>query len=156
MKTESDEIQDEEWLLRRVSDLRFHTDRIPIVSDSAFEPRLPKNSRDPDLTGISLYRRACLESAKDILKSDQIQNHAVVGIKVSELKSLDLSVINDPEPAETENRVKGYVVIPELACGNYLEKKAELRLKIHKLAEICSADDHIFWNPLTQSNPENE
>lgn len=147
MIQESDEIQDDEWLLRRVALVRFRTDKTPIVSYTAFEPRLPKKSRDPDISGISLYRFACLSSAKDILRVDQIQNHAIVGFKVSELKSLGLTVVNEPEPITNENRINGHVVIPEISCENYMIQKSELRIILNKLAEIASGQDHIFWQP---------
>jgi hypothetical protein len=148
MIPESDEIKDEEWLLRRVAISRFRTDRTPIVSDSAFEPRFPKiNVRDPDLTGISLFRLDCLNSAKDILRANQMQNHAVVGVKVSELKSLGLSVVSDPMSPNGGDRVNGHVLIPELGCDNYLNQKSIIRPILHKLAELVSERDHIFWDP---------
>jgi hypothetical protein len=103
--------------------------------------------RDPDLTGISLFRLDCLNSAKDILRANQMQNHAVVGVKVSELKSLGLSVVSDPMSPNGGDRVNGHVLIPELGCDNYLNQKSIIRPILHKLAELVSERDHIFWDP---------
>lgn len=148
MIPESDEIKDEEWLLRRVAISRFRTDRSPIVSDSAFEPRFPKhNVRDPDISGISLFRLDCLNSAKDILRADQMQSHAIVGVKVSELKSLELTVVNDPMSPNGENRINGHVLIPELGCDHYSKQISKMKLILHKLAILVSERDHIFWDP---------
>jgi hypothetical protein len=66
-KRESDPISDDELLVRRVRVERFKSDRIPIVSPSAFEPRTKGDSQDVD--GISLYRLDCLESVLDALRT---------------------------------------------------------------------------------------
>lgn len=54
MKSEDDPITDDEWLLRRVRVEKFRTNKLPVVSPNAFEPRI--RGRDPDGDGISLHR----------------------------------------------------------------------------------------------------
>ena len=78
MKSESDPITDEEFLLRRVRIERFRYDRTPLVSPNAFEPRIV--GRDPDTTGISLYREACLADPCDILATVPEEKRADYGI----------------------------------------------------------------------------
>ena len=53
MRPESDPSADDEWLIRLVWKDRV-TNRVPVISPNAFEPR--KDETD----GISFYRRDCL------------------------------------------------------------------------------------------------
>jgi hypothetical protein len=156
MKSEFDEIQDDEWLLRRVLNVHFRTGKDPIMSDSAFSPRLRK-AISPDTEGISLYRRSCLSSPMEIVKPENQHKHGIVGVKVSELKALGLTVKINPESRDNADRIDGHVVIPELSCDEYEQKKSTIKVKIHRLAEITSAEDHIFWDPNkhVDSDPSN-
>src|SRR5689334_1348658 len=65
MKSEGDPITDDEWLLRRVRIEKFRTDRVPIISPNAFEPRV--RGCDVDMDGISLYRAACIADPSEVL-----------------------------------------------------------------------------------------
>ena len=76
-----------------------------------------------------------------------MQSHAIVGVKVSELKSLELTVVNDPMSPNGENRINGHVLIPELGCDHYSNQKSIMKLILHKLAILVSERDHIFWDP---------
>lgn len=62
MKPETDPITEDEWLIRLVWEDRV-TERVPIISPNAFEPR--KTETD----GISFYRRACLDDPADVLRA---------------------------------------------------------------------------------------
>jgi tRNA pseudouridine55 synthase len=119
MKSEADPITDDEWLLRRVPLPQFRTDRLPIISPNAFEPRI--KGRDVDADGISLYRAACLNDPGEILEpvaAERRQEYGIVRLSVSFLKSLGLSVRNSPD-----DRVKGHVVLPELNAVDYQRDK---------------------------------
>ena len=58
LKDENDPITPDEWFLRRVHCDKFRTDKTPLISPNAFEPRI--KGRDPDKDGISLFRCAVL------------------------------------------------------------------------------------------------
>jgi hypothetical protein len=93
MKDETDPIADDEWLLRRVRIEKFRTDKNPVISPNAFEPRI--KGRDPDTDGISFYRAACLNDPSEVLAtiaSERRHEYGIVRISVSLLKSLQLSV----------------------------------------------------------------
>src|SRR5262245_57855881 len=107
MKPETEPIADDEWLLRRVRLEKFRTDKTPIISPNAFEPRV--KGRDPDTDGISLYREACLADPSEALATvppDRLHEYGIVRIPVSFIRSLDLSVA-----VSQDERIKGHVVI---------------------------------------------
>jgi hypothetical protein len=134
MKLECEPITDDEWLLRRVWHDRFCTSKVPIISRGAFEPRI--KGRDPDTTGISLYRSACLSTADEILElipEDKRDATGIVRIRVGELKALGLSV--RPEPSQ---QIAGHVIIPELNATDYQKNKPVLAAVGLRLAEIAS------------------
>jgi len=118
MKAESEPIADDEWLLRRVP-LQYWD------SPRAFEPRLlGKNVRDPDLSGISLYRESCLTHPEDILAPvppEKWGNNGIVRIPMALVIELGLSAQLEPDA-----RVKGHVVIPELRAEIHAANKSHL------------------------------
>jgi hypothetical protein len=144
MKAETDPITDDEWLLRRVRVEQFRTDKVPIISPNAFEPRGVK-ARDPDTDGISLYRAACLVDPSEILATippERRHECGIVRIAVSSLRSLRLSVVSKPN-----DRIKGHVVIPELNCADYVADKARFTPIKERLAVMASADENIVKQP---------
>lgn len=154
-KRESDPICDDELLVRRVRVERFKSDRIPIVSPSAFEPRTKGDSQDVD--GISLYRLDCLESVSDALRtiSDDIkrQQTGVVAIQVLEvrsIRSMKLSVAESYEDESKPDRIAGHVVIPELNSSAYSADKTLIKQAMLDLATYASASDRILVTPLHQ------
>ncbi len=122
-------IADDEWLLRRIHTHHWGSPR-------AFEPRLPgPKVRDPDTTGISFYRQACLSDPADVLATvDPANWHAfgIVGISVASLKSLGLTV--SPEP---DSRINGHVVLPELRAELYGANKAAFAPLLLRLSELA-------------------
>jgi hypothetical protein len=143
MKSEADPITDDEWLLRRIHKDRFKTNRVPIISPSAFEPRV--KGRDPDVDGISLYREACLASPDEILATvaeEKRHEYAIVRVPVSALQELELSV--DLKPDE---RVKGHVIIPELNATDYAATKSVFTPTLLDLARLASQDENIVRTP---------
>lgn len=144
MKAESEPISDDEWLLRRVPGDRFRTEKVPLISPNAFEPRNSK-ARDPDWDGISLYRQACLELPDEILEvlaEDKRKFTGIVKIQAGELRRLGLDIISSP------GTIKGHVVIPQLNTRDYFadkEKYTDLKLEIAKLA---SRPDSIVKSPV--------
>jgi hypothetical protein len=143
MKSEDDPITDDEWLLRRVRVEKFRTNKLPVISPNAFEPRI--GGRDPDTDGISLHRAACLADLSEVLASiapERLHEYGIVRIQVSFLKSLNLSVVSKPD-----DRVKGHVVIPELNADDYQSDKARFTPIKDKLATEASKDENILRWP---------
>ncbi len=143
MKSETDPITEDEWLLRRVHSDRFKSNRVPTISPSAFEPRI--KGHDPDVDGISLYREACLGSANELLASmneDKRREQAVVRIGVRFLHQLGLTVTIKPDL-----HVKGHVVIPELNSVEYAASKSRFTAIFHGLAVEASRDENIAIQP---------
>lgn len=143
MKPETDPIADDEWLLRRVRVERFRTDKIPIISPNAFEPRV--KGRDIDSDGISLYREACVSVPTDVLATvaeDRRREYGIVRVPVSVLKALNLSVRSLPDA-----RVLGHVVIPELNATAYDADKARFTPIKERLAIAASEEGNIILYP---------
>jgi hypothetical protein len=144
MKSEADPIAEEEWLLRRVHRTRFRTDKVPVLSPNAFEPR-GVNARDPDTDGISLYREACLTDPTEVLATMDLERRheqGIVRISVRLLKSLGLSVQSKPD-----EKVRGHVVNPELNAVDYSANKAGFTAIKKALATEASKDENIVKNP---------
>jgi hypothetical protein len=146
MKSESDPIDDDELLIRRIHRDRYKTDRVPKVSASGFEPRYRGN--DPDTTGISLYRLACLQHADDVLlpvPEEKRRDQALVTVSVRFLKSLGLSV-----RSESDGAVAGHVVIPELNSGDYEANKTGFTKYLKDLANESS--NNVLREPASKTN----
>lgn len=151
MKDQSEPITEEEWFLRRVRFDRFRTNKIPLISPNAFEPRV--TGRDPDTDGISLYRAACLASPDEILATvaeDRRHEFGIVRIPYSLLVELNLTVRSAPD-----ERVNGHVEIPELNARAYADNQAKAALKamMLRLAEVASEDENILREPGTPPTP---
>lgn len=151
MKSESDAITDDEFLLRRVHKSRFKTEKCPVISPSSFEPRLkgPK-TRDADTDGISLFREACLSSPEDCLAKipdEKRSEWGLVRIPVHELKKIDLTV--QPSP---DDRILGHVVIPEMSASEFENNGDFVRSRMDHLARICSQDGNIAVDPTTRTS----
>ena len=143
MKAETEPITDDEWLLRRVRLEKFRTDKVPVISPNAFEPRV--TGRDPDTDGISLHRAACLADPSEVLATlvpERRHEYGIVRIPVSLLRSLNLSVASKPD-----ERVKGHVVIPELNADDYASDKSRFTPLKYKLATEASKDKNILRRP---------
>lgn len=137
MKAETDPITDDEWLVRLVWGDRL-TNRVPVISPNAFEPRATETE------GISLYRLDCLNDPTDALmpiQESKQPRYAIVKIPVSLLISLGLST--QPQPGQ----VPGHVVVPELNITDYNADKARFTPIKLRLAEAAS--ENIIRRPLT-------
>lgn len=140
MKSESDPIDDDEWLLRRVRIERFRTDEVPIISPNAFEPRI--KGRDVDSDGISFYRESCLTSAEDVLATvapEKRMQSGVVRIQVRSLSAIGLTV-----RATHDARIPGHVVIPELNAQDYSRDAAKFTAMKLRLAEMASQNVAVW------------
>lgn len=143
MKSEDDPIADEEWLFRRVRVEQFRTDKLPIISPNAFEPRI--KGRDPDTDGISFYRAACLADPSEVLatiSAERLHEYGIVRIQMSFLKSLNLTVVS-----KRDERIKGHVVIPQLNSVDYQADKARFTPLKVQLAAEASQDENIVRHP---------
>ena len=143
MKDQSEPITEDEWLIRLV----FHdrvTERVPIISPNAFEPR---DGRNPDTDGISLYRATCLNDPTDVLRNlaeEKRPLYAIVMVPVRLITSLGLHV--DPSPDE----IPGHVVIRELNIADYKQGKSKFTPIKLRLAEVAS--ENILRRPEPPSN----
>ncbi len=129
MKDQSEPITGDEWLIRLIWEDRV-TDRVPIVSANAFEPR-PNETE-----GISFFRRACLQDVADALipfAEEKRARYAIVQVPVTLLEELGLTVRADAIVA-----VPGHVVVPEINITAYLGDKARFAPIKARLAEIAS------------------
>lgn len=154
MKKETDPVTDDEWLLRRVFVDKFNTSRVPLISPKAFEPRV--NGRDPDITGISLYRLSCLSTPHQVLQgipSEKRHNSGVVKLQVIAVSSLDtlrLTIRNDSRPP-----IPGHVVIPELNSSSYSKARPSFTPTLLALAKLASENENIVILPTAlQANDE--
>lgn len=148
MKDEAEPITEDEWLLRRVYHDKFRTDKVPHISPSAFEPRV--KGRDPDTTGISLYRAACMADPAEALATvaaDRRHEFALVRIPMTLLRQLGLSA-----RIERDDRIKGHVVIPELNANDFKANKSLFTPIQLALAEEASKDENIVLRPHTRGS----
>ena len=147
MKSEDEPITDDEWLLRRIRIEQFRSDKVPLISPNAFEPRI--KGRDPDTNGISLYREACLADPADILATvaeEKRQEYGIVRIPMSLLHSLGMTAVIDHD-----DRIKGHIVIPEFNSTDYEQDKASFTPIKLAFAIEASKDENIVRAP-QQSN----
>lgn len=131
MKSETDPITDDEFLIRLVWGDRV-TDRVPTISPNAFEPR------KSELDGISFFRQSCLGDPIDALipiAEEKRSRYAIVQIPVSLLTLLGLTVRPAPISAVT-----GHVVVPEINNDAYQADKDRFTPIKLRLAEAASAN----------------
>jgi hypothetical protein len=143
MKSEADPITEDEWLLRRVHKDRFRSDKVPVISPSAFEPRI--KGREPDEDGISLYREACLSSPEDALAAvaeGKRDSFGIVRLPVRALRNLDLTIESKPD-----DRILGHVVIPELRASAFAASKQSFTPILLDLARIASEEENVVRDP---------
>jgi hypothetical protein len=156
MKSESEPVTDDELVLRIVRGERFRNDTTPLISPNEFVPRGLK-SKHPDLTGISVYRLACLGQPLDVLRhisADKQRACGIVGLKVSDLRTLGVTVTPEPiPPTEAQpDPVPGHAVIPELRLELYETDGTKLLGVRQAIAELASKDIR-HW-PETIQRPE--
>ena len=124
---ESAPIAADEWLIRLVFWDCF-------IRPRAFQPR---DGRNPDTDGLSLFREACLptpEAALAAVAEDKRDYYGIVAIPVACLAAcpFPLSVIPAPNPD-----VRGHAIIPELNIAAFKRDKASLARAMTFLAEIA-------------------
>ena len=145
MKSESDAITDEEWLLRRVHRDRFRTGKTPFISPGAFEPRLPGKSRDPDCDGISLYRESCLADPESCLlpvATEKRSEWGIVRILAAEIRRLGMSM-----NAAHDEQIPGHVVIPELSASAFVVDRDGCKKRMHDMAVAAGAEINVVSKP---------
>ena len=145
MKSESDAITDDEWLLRRVHRDRFRIGKMPFISPGAFEPRLPEKCRDPDIDGISLYRESCLANPEACLlpvAAEKRSEWGIVRILAAEIRRLGMSV-----NAAHDEQIPGHVVIPELSATAFVVDRDGCKKRMHDMAVAASAEINVVSKP---------
>lgn len=143
MKSEAEIVTDDEWLLRRVHKDRFRSEKVPILSPRAFEPRV--KGRDPDDDGISLYREACLSSPEDVLATvaaEKRPDFGVVRLPVLAFRQMNLDIVPAPD-----DRIPGHVVIPALNSRDFAAAKSAYTPLLLDLATLASEDANIVVSP---------
>jgi hypothetical protein len=147
-KPESDPISPDEWLIRLVWEDRV-TDRVPVISPNAFEPR--KN----EMGGISFFRRDCLNAPTDaltVIAEEKRSRYAIVLVPVSLFTSLGLTVRPD-----RIDSVPGHVVVPEINITDYSADKARFTPIKLRLAEVASENMvHRPGDPLPPHPPADQ
>ena len=146
MKPETDPISPDEWLIRLVFHTRF-TAKAPIIGASAFEPRVVGDA--PDVDGISLFRRDCLNEPTDALLAIRETSRSLTGLvqlPVSLFTELGLSVRVKCIPESA-----GHVVISELNSTVYAANKARFTPIRKRLAEVAS-ENILRRPPSTESD----
>ena len=147
MKTETDPVTPDEWLIRLVWHQYFTPREIPI-SRQAF---VPKDGRNPETKGISLYREACLRDVLETLlplAPEKQPFHGLVRLPVSLFTQLGLTI--HPDPTD----VPGHVLIPEINITVYKVKSGEKMLlpKLLELAKVAS-ENIVRRPPASESSP---
>ncbi len=140
MKAETEPISDDEWLLRRVRIEEFREGSIPLISANAFKPRV--EGREPDTTGISLYREACLADPSDISATVPVEKRHESGIvrtPMTEFQSGGLTVVASLAP------IPGHVVVSELNADAYRADKGKFAPIKDLLATV--AFENIVLHP---------
>ncbi|MCE9531318.1 MAG: hypothetical protein K8T89_09385 [Planctomycetes bacterium] len=140
MKSETDPITEDEWLIRLAWEDKIKNH---LVSANLFEPR---EGRNPDTDGISLYRKDCLADPFEALRAiseDKRDRYGIVLIPVHLIYSLGLTIRIKPD------MVPGHVVIPELNIADYKANKVKFTPIKAELAEV--ARHNIFRRPLSHS-----
>jgi hypothetical protein len=141
MKSETDPITADEWLLRMVWEDRF-TKKVPLISPRAFEPRTGKH---PDTDGLSLFREACVTNPTDVLAviaEDKRAKYGIVRIPVAALGGLGLTV-----STSRNDTVAGHVVIPELNSTAFQDKANTPFFVRTQLALAVIASANIVHTP---------
>lgn len=153
MKSPTDPITPDEWLLRRVHVSSFKQPLGSGLQYGSFVPR-GKKSYCPDDTGISLYRAECLRGAECILAgiADEAKRrqNGVVRVRVSALYELGLEVlIEHDDPDDPTAGIPGHVVIPQLTGPAYEDatKKPRLKVVIERLSEIAGQPENVLIIP---------
>lgn len=146
MKSETDPITPDEWLIRLVFRDRF-TARTPTVAASSFEPRV--KGHEPDVNGLSLFRKDCLNDPADALEAmpeEKRHLYGIVQVPVAVLTELGLSVTPD-----RIDELPGHVVIPELNSADYAAEPSRFKVAKSRLAEVAS--EHILRRPPADTPP---
>ena len=146
MKAESELIDDNELLYRRVHRDRFRSEKIPYLSPTAFEPRA--TGKDPDTDGISFFRASCIREAAEILAlitdDEKRRANGIVAVKAGDIRKLGLSISITPR-----TDIAGHVSIPEMSALAISDKKLKQQCKdwMDKLAIIASDESCIVLLP---------
>lgn len=153
MKTPDEPISPDEWLLRRVHANSFLQPLGTGLKSSAFVPR-DDRSKNPDTTGISLYRAECVPRPESVLGAIQDESkrrkNGVVRVSVRDIHALGLRVVReDDQNPDVRLRIAGHVVIPELSSGAYsdLGQKPRLKVVIARLAEKAGERENVLILP---------
>jgi hypothetical protein len=149
MKSETEPVTDDEWLLRRIRFENIREGKTPLISPRTFEPRV--SGRDPDSDGISLYRLSCLNSPEEILTTAdpaRIEEYGIVKIPVSLIRELGLTISIQPD-----ERIKGHVTIPELSASNFKANKTTLKLVTDQFSLTASDPANMLIRPLRPASP---
>ena len=140
MVTESDPVQPDEYVFRRIlnqHDIIDRGSRHP-VQRIAFRPT------GKDVDGISVFREIFTTAEKVAHSGRSVKGYYVARISVSEIQELGFTVIPDPKPlGET---LPGHSLVPELTWNTPRRDSITSQLK---LADLVNKDvlATIVYNP---------
>ena len=146
MKSESEPITDDDWLIRRVHKMYWLAESFPFIIPEAFRPR--EKGDAPDLTGISVHRLSCLQCLEESLAkvpADKLGAAGLVRFQVSELTALGWSVVTEAD--NDDPIIPGHCVIPELSVQSYEANKQLRKLGMATLAELASRPNCLVLVP---------
>ena len=109
MKDESAPITPDEYVIRLVWTAFYRPTSAEVILERAFKPR------DDETDGISVFRAACLNDARDalaVMAPEKQGRYALALLPIADILSLGLTV----QPAKIE-KVPGHAMLPELTIG---------------------------------------
>lgn len=129
MSAEHDEVDDGEWLLRRIPEDQGPTTGDARPSHLAFRPH---RTRDAD--GLSLYRESMVTPSELAGWGRTGKNYFVARVRVSAIRELGMRLVTAPDHAGRP----GHIVIPQLNSATR-SGDAETAWQI-QLTEMCSVE----------------
>jgi hypothetical protein len=130
LKDENEPIQPDESVVRLIWQDFFRPELALPIQPGAFEPR--KNETD----GISVFRLACLNDARDalaVIAEEKREKYAIAVVPIAELSALGLTI----QPARIA-KVPGHAVLLELNIVACKADKARCKTLQKSLAVIAS------------------
>ena len=130
MKPESEPVSDDELVLRLIWHAFFRPAADLCVLPRAFHPR------DDEMTGISVYRVACLDRPVDVLAviaPEKRNSYYLAALAVTDLHALGITVVPDQIP-----EVPGHALLLEVNSTAIAADKGKWKPILESLARLAS------------------
>lgn len=135
MVTESDSIQPDEMLLRRVLNQ-------PNVIDFNLKHPLQRLAFRPtnnDIDGLSLFRKLFTTPEKIAMTGTNPSGYYIFEIAAQDIFSIGLTIVPDPQPGQPS----GHALIPEINSLSRSDREAERISKKHQQALVDIVNRNI-------------